>query len=109
VNNHLRRIEAQALAIKTRQRQDLEDAAQLIAAPGIEVEFIREPWPVGQRGIVWAVFKEGADWFADVRFGDRLRAVPLSALATIGSQVDCATAQIRHKVAALKFKGSQFL
>ena len=109
MKDHLRRIQEDLRAIKDRQRRALEAAAQLIAAPGVEVEVIRKPWPVGQRGRVWAVYQEGADWFADVTLGGWVKQIPLSALARPGSQVDCATAQIGHKISALKFYGTEFL
>lgn len=108
MNEELRRIEVQARAIKTRHREQLEDAAELVAAPGVPVVVIRRPWPVGRKGVVWAVTRRGTDWYALVYFGDRLRTIPLSAIARHPDSIDCARAQIRHTTAWIKFQSGEF-
>lgn len=105
----LNRIVADALAIKARQRQAVQEAARHIAAPGVVVEVIAKPWPVGLQGRVWGVYKEGAGWVADVALEGRTVRIPLAALARVGSDLDCATAQIRHSVAEIKAQGTEFL
>ena len=108
MNEEIRRIEAQAQAIKTRHRQQLENAAELVAAPGVPVVVIRRPWPVGREGVVWAVTRRGIDWYALVYFGDRLRTVPLSAIARHADSIDCARAHIQYTTAWIKFQSGEF-
>jgi hypothetical protein len=105
----LKQIEAHAQAIKTKHRQELEDAAQLVAAPGFQVVVIRRPWPVGRRGTVMAVLGASSDAKAVIDFDGKSQTIPLSAIARREEVIDCARAQIRHKVAWIKFQGGEFL
>ena len=104
----LEQIKAQAKAIKTRQREEVEDAAQLVAAPGVQVVVIRRPWPVGRQGTVLGVLGASSDAKAVIDFDGKSQTIPLSALARSDEAIDCARAQIRHKVALIKFNGSEF-
>lgn len=105
----LERIQAQARAIKTKQREDLEDAAQLVAAPGVQVVVIRRPWPVGRRGTVLGVLGASSNAKAVIDFDGQSQTIPLSAIARNDEAIDCARAQIRHTAAWIKFQGSEFL
>jgi hypothetical protein len=105
----LERIEAQARAIKTKQREDLEDAGQLVAAPGVQVVVIRRPWPVGRRGTVLGVLGASSNAKAVIDFDGQSQTIPLSAIARHDEAIDCARAQIRHTAAWIKFQGSEFL
>ena len=49
------------------------------------------------------------DTRALVDFGDRMISVPLDAIARHADAPDCATAQIWHTAAWIKFQGSEFL
>ena len=107
--NELQGIQAHAQAVITRHRQALEDTRQLIAAPGERVVVIRKPWRVGDQGTVLGVWRAGVGWRALVDFGDRMISVPLDAIARHAGAPDCATAQIWHTAAWIKFQGSEFL
>lgn len=104
----LERIQAQARAIKTRQREDLEDAAQLLAAPGSQVVVVREPWKVGRRGVVIGIIGNPDRRRAMIDFDGKFAALPLDAIARHTDAIDCARAQIRHTAAWIKFQGSEF-
>ncbi len=107
--NELRNIEAHAQAVITKHRQALEDARELIAAPGKQVVVIRRPWRVGDRGTVMGVWRAGAGWRALVDFGDRTISLPLDAIARNAGAPDCATAQIWHITAWIKLSSGEFL
>ena len=109
MSDPLRDIQAHARAVITKHREVLEDAAQLVAAPGSEVVVIRKPWPVGRWGTVWSVFRRGPDWQATVYLGDRLLTIPLSAIARQPDSIDCARAHIRHSAAWIKLQAGEFL
>ena len=102
-------IEAHAQAVLTKHRQALEDARELIAAPGDQVVVIRKPWRVGDRGTVMGVWRAGVGWRALVDFGDRMISVPLDAIARNVDAPDCALAQIWHNAAWIKLHGGEFL
>lgn len=104
MNAHLERIKANVKAIRTAQREELEDTEQLIAAPGVEVVVIRKPWSIGKRGRVMGVLGE----HAAVDFDGKSVTLPLSAIARRPNAADCARAQIWHKVAWIKFHAGSF-
>lgn len=108
MKEHIRKITARAAAVHTRHREALEDAAELVAAPGVEVVVIRKPWPVGRRGVVWAVIRRGTGWYALVYLGERLATMPLSALARSPDAIDCERARIRHQAAWIQFQSGEF-
>lgn len=105
----LEQIKAQARAIKTKQREELEDAAQLVAAPGVQVVVIRRPWPAGRRGTVLGVIGASTNAKAVIDFDGKSQTIPLSAIARHEDAPDCARAQIRHTAAWIKFQGGEFL
>ena len=105
MNSHLERIKAHARAVRTQHREELEDASQLIAAPGVEVVVIRKPWPIGRRGRVMGVLGD----HAAVDFDGKSATIPLSAIARREGGPDCFLAQIWHKTAWIKFHAGSFL
>ncbi|MEY4441035.1 MAG: hypothetical protein RL442_35 [Pseudomonadota bacterium] len=105
----IEQIKAHARAIKTKQREELEDAGQLLAAPGYQVVVIRKPWPVGRRGIVIGLIGTSFSPRAVIDFDGTFAALPLDAIARHAGAIDCAKAQIRHNVALIKFRGGEFL
>ncbi|NBW12770.1 MAG: hypothetical protein EBR82_32570 [Caulobacteraceae bacterium] len=105
MNGHLKQIEANALAVRTKYREELEDARQLLAAPGVQVVAVRRPWAVGQKGRVLGVFENQAR----VDFDGKVLTVPLSAIARAEGLPDCAAASITYKVAWIKMNSGEFL
>ena len=58
--------------------------------------------------LVLGVLGASSDAKAVIDFDGKSQTIPLSALARSDEAIDCARAQIRHKVALIKFNGSEF-
>lgn len=109
MNEQIKQIQAHANAVRTSQRERLEELQELIAAPGVRVVVIRKPWTVGLVGTVLGVWSQGARLAARVDFDGRVMSVPLEALARRLGAPDCATAQIWHTAAFVRLQSGEFL
>lgn len=105
MSKSLQNIKDHTLAVITRQRAEVEEAADLIAAPGVEVVLIRKPWKIGDKGRVIAVFEDSAR----VDFDGKFLTVPLSAMSRKPGGLDCHSAKIHHTVAVIKLTSGEFL
>lgn len=109
MNEHIKQIQAHAVAVQTGQRERLEELRELIALPGVRVVVIRRPWTVGLVGTVLGVWSQGPRLVARVDFDGRVMSVPLDALARRHGAPDCATAQIWHTAAFVRLQSGEFL
>jgi len=109
MNEQIKQIQAHANAVRTSQRERLEELQELIAAPGVRVVVIRKPWTVGLVGTVLGVWSQGARLAARVDFDGQVMSVPIEALARRLGAPDCATAQIWHTAAFVRLQSGEFL